>query len=158
MRYRCLQALLTSHTVSERRHAVFDPPATTTVQNQHPKARPSSKMPSQWIVLALSASSAIAFYQLWVLMWQNGTVAALETAVNAGQLADGTPLKTSYTGFRGIDHLLSTLVAFTYRITIGTKQPQWLLMVDLVSSLQTAVLWCLVDSLRMGRSPIWLVM
>ncbi len=91
-------------------------------------------------------------------MYENGTIAALETAVHAGRFADGTPLKTSYSGFRGVDHLLSTLVAFEYHITTHTNQPGWLLMVDLVSTLQTAVLWCLVDSLRDGRSSLWLAM
>lgn len=115
-------------------------------------------MPSQWTRLTLLAFSAIGFYQLWVLMWQNGTVDALEAAVNAGRFADGTPLKTSYAGLGGADHILSTLVAFTYYITRGTNQAEWLLMVDIVSSLQTALLWCLVDSLREEGSAIWLAM
>ena len=109
-------------------------------------------MQSDKITSVFPVLSMIGVYLLWVIMWENGTIGALEKAVYQQQFADGTPLQTVYTGFTAIDHALSTLVAFTYYPTDGTYRNARLLYIDILSTLQTAQLWCLVEGLRLGRS------
>lgn len=102
--------------------------------------------------------SIIAFYLLWVLMYQNGTIEEMFIAVRERQFADGTPFKTKYLGLNSLDEALSTLVAFTYYPTVGHDATAKLLMIEIVSTLQTAALWCLIDSLRSGRRSFLLAM
>jgi hypothetical protein len=115
-------------------------------------------MANQTITFAFLTLSAAAFYSLWIFMIQNGSFDALNVAVADGQFANGTPLKTIYTGVPPIDAFLTTLVAFTYEVTSGQDTGAWLLMVDITSTLQTSLLWVLADSLRDGRTQIWVIL
>lgn len=103
------------------------------------------------ITLLFPLFSLLAIYLLWVLMYQNGTIDEMDIAVRQKQFADGTPLQTVYCGISLVDYAISTLVAFTYYLSDGSKPSTRLLMVDVVSTLQAASLWCLIDSLRLGR-------
>ena len=85
-------------------------------------------------------------------MWQNGTIDAMEKAVQLQKFADGTALRTIYTGIPPIDHILATLVAFTFYATNGHDPASRLLYIDVLSTLQTGQLWCLIESLRFGRT------
>ncbi|KAI9785109.1 MAG: hypothetical protein M1816_000520 [Peltula sp. TS41687] len=100
--------------------------------------------------------SIFGFYLLWILMWQNGTLDAIDLAIRQRRFADGTPLKTVYTGIGPVDEALSMVVAFTYYPSNGHDISARLLYVDIASTLQTAALWCLVDSLRRGRRSLLL--
>lgn len=106
----------------------------------------------------LPVLSVIATYLLWVMMWQNGTLNAMARAVREHQFSDGTPLQTVYSGLKPIDHALSTLVAFTYYPTNGSDRRTRLLYIDILSTLQTAHLWCLVEGIREERHPFARVM
>ncbi len=103
-------------------------------------------------LLVFPILAVIAFYYLWVLMLLNGTVDAMGKAVQQQRFADGTPLRTVYTGIFSVDHALSTLVAFTYYPTNGDDQETRLLYIDILSTLQTGHLWCLIEGLRSGRT------
>ncbi|KIX09425.1 uncharacterized protein Z518_00505 [Rhinocladiella mackenziei CBS 650.93] len=100
--------------------------------------------------------SAIFFYLLWVVMYQNGSADAMNAAVEAASLPNGMALKVRYTGIPPIDGLLAILVAFTYPVTDGHDKASWLLMVDIVSTLQTGLLWAYMESLRFGRKTAWM--
>ncbi|ETN44954.1 uncharacterized protein HMPREF1541_09829 [Cyphellophora europaea CBS 101466] len=100
--------------------------------------------------------SCVFFYLLWVVMYHNGSADAMNAVVEAGKFPDGTPLKTHYTGIAPVDKILSILVAFTYPVTIGNDQAAWLLMVDVVSTLQTGLAWAFIDSVRFGNKSAWL--
>lgn len=115
-------------------------------------------MTNRPLTFTFLALSAAAFYSLWILMIQNGSFDALNEAVADGHFANGTPLKTTYTGFPPIDAFLTTLVAFTYDVTSGEDTRAWLLMVDITSTLQSSLLWVLTDSLRDGRPKIWVIL
>ena len=109
-------------------------------------------------LLLLPIIAVISIYYLWILMLQNGTIDAMENAVQQQRFADGTRLRTVYTGLGPVDHILSTLVAFTYYATIGDDQASRLLYIDVLSTLQTGQLWCLIESLRSGRRSILFAM
>lgn len=111
-------------------------------------------MQHQKALLLLPVIAAISIYYLWILMLQNGTIDAMERAVQQQRFADGTRLRTVYLGLAPIDHVLSTLVAFTYYATVGNDQASRLLYIDVLSTLQTGQLWCLIESLRPGRTSI----
>ena len=100
--------------------------------------------------------SIAGFYLLWVLMWQNGTIDAMDEAVRNHRFADGTTLKTEYTGVAVIDHALSTLVAFTHHVSTSDNKAAWMLYIDITASIQAAHLWCLVDSSRKDNPSKWL--
>lgn len=102
--------------------------------------------------------SALGVYTLWIFMYQNGSIDAQGEVVAKQIFPDGTPLKTSYTGLAPFDQLLTTLVAFTYYATEGKDRASWLLITDIFSTLQTGVLWTLMDSARAGRATILLAM
>lgn len=104
------------------------------------------------VLLVFPILAAAAIYCLWILMIQNGTVDAMGKAVQQQRFADGVPLRTVYTGLAPIDHALSTLVAFTYYPTNGKDQETRLLYIDILSTLQTGHLWCLLEGLRSGRT------
>ena len=106
--------------------------------------------------IAFPILSAAFIYLLWVLMYENGSADAMRAAVSQTEMPDGTPLKVKYTGIRPIDEFLSILVVFTYPVTNGEDKPSWLLMMGIVSTLQTATLWCYIDTLRKGRMSAWL--
>jgi hypothetical protein len=106
--------------------------------------------------IAFPILSAISTYYLWVVMGSNGAADALQATLAAGRYADGTPLSASYTGIRPLDQLVSVIVAFEYPVTTGEDKPSWLLMLDIMSTLQTAMIWIFMDSMRKGRSTAWL--
>lgn len=89
-------------------------------------------------------------------MGNNGAGDALQATLAAGKYADGTVLSSSYTGIRPLDQMISVIVAFEYPVTTAQDKPSWLLMLDIMSTLQTAILWIFMDSMRKGRSTAWL--
>ncbi|KAI1618127.1 hypothetical protein EDD36DRAFT_459782 [Exophiala viscosa] len=99
--------------------------------------------------------SAIFTYYLWIVMGLNGAGDELQATLAAGKYADGTPLCASYTGVRPLDQLITVIVAFEYPVTNGQDKPSWLLMLDIMSTLQTAMIWVFLDSMRKGRSTAW---
>jgi hypothetical protein len=106
--------------------------------------------------IAFPIISAISTYYLWVVMNSNGAADALQATLAAREYADGTPLSASYTGIRPLDQLIMVVVAFEYPVTTGEDKPSWLLMLDIMSTLQTAMIWIFMDSMRKGRSSAWL--
>lgn len=106
--------------------------------------------------IAFPIISAISTYYLWIVMNSNGAADALQAVLATGKYADGTPLSASYTGVRPLDQLIAVIVAFEYPVTSGEDKPSWLLMIDIMSTLQTAIIWIFMDSMRKGRSTSWL--
>ncbi|KAH8704703.1 hypothetical protein BGW36DRAFT_285720 [Talaromyces proteolyticus] len=102
--------------------------------------------------------SVIGFYLLWVVMAQNGTIDALDLVSKIGEYPNGRPLKTSYVGIPVVDSSISTLVAFTDSLTGGGDVACRLVMIDVVSTLQTAGLWVIVESVRNGAGPLRIVL
>lgn len=100
--------------------------------------------------------SVVFFILLWVVMFRNGSVDSMNLAIDNRELAPGQPLQVHYTGIPPVDNLLVTLVAFTYPVTSAEDKPSMLLMVDIVSTLQTALLWAHLDNNRVGRKTKWL--
>ena len=107
-----------------------------------------------WTILVFPVLAAIGFYHQWIVMLRNGTVDAMGKAVEQQQLADGTALRTVYLGYAPVDHALSSLVAFTYYPTMGDDKETRFLYIDILSTLQTGHLWCLIEGLRSGRTSI----
>ncbi len=91
----------------------------------------------------------IGFLLLWPMMLYNGTLFALLQAAWTGDFRDGQPLLTTYTRFPPLDFMISVLVAF-FDDQINVDGP-WLLMLDLVATLQAASLWVLVEANRVGQ-------
>ena len=100
--------------------------------------------------------SVVFTYYLWIVMNSNGTADELKAALANGKYVDGTAICASYTGIRRLDQLVNVIVAFEYPVTNGQDKASWLLMLDIMSTLQTAILWIFMDSMRMGRSTAWL--
>lgn len=65
----------------------------------------------------LGGSAAAAWGLLWAFGFYDGLMSTLADAVRAGELPDGTPLRTVYTHIPGIDHLHSVGIAFFYNIS-----------------------------------------
>ena len=80
----------------------------------------------------------------------------MDKAVRSRRFDDGTALKTEYSGVAAIDHALATLVAFTHHVSNSDNKAAWLLYIDITAAIQTAHMWCLVDSSRKDNSPTWL--
>lgn len=102
--------------------------------------------------------SAIGFYLLWGVMAQNGTIRALDQLTESGVYPTGRPLKTAYLGIPLLDGPISTLVGFTDALTNGAELTPWLLMIEVVSSLQTLGLLGIIESLRGGAGPFGVVL
>jgi hypothetical protein len=105
--------------------------------------------------IAFPIMSAFFTYYLWIAMNFNGTGDILQDTLASGKYADGTTLALSYTGIRPLDQLITMVVAFEYPVTNGQDEASWLLMLDIMSTLQTAILWVFMDSMRKGRSSKW---
>lgn len=103
----------------------------------------------EWSFLALSVAG---FILLWPVMMINGTLRGLLTAAWRGVFADGRPLRTTYTYLWPLDFAISVLVAFFDGQVNGKDSGAWLLMFDLLATLQTAILWLLVEGSRRGQS------
>ncbi|KAJ6153522.1 hypothetical protein N7470_006481 [Penicillium chermesinum] len=105
---------------------------------------------------ALEASflilSAMGFTLLWPMMMYNGTLVSLLKAAWGGAFPDGRPLRTTYTGVFPLDYPLSILVAFFNDQVNGTNDGAWLLMLDLLATLQIASLWTLCEANRKVQS------
>ncbi len=117
-----------------------------------------SNMQHSRALLVFPILAIVSLYYLWVPFLHNGTVGAMENAVQQRKFADGTDLRSVYTGLAPVDHALSTLVVFTYYPTNGNDKETRLLYIEILSALQTGQLWCLVESLRSGRTSIALAM
>lgn len=102
------------------------------------------------------AMSAAFFYLLWVIMFLNGSADAMNAAVARKEISPVQPLQVRYTHIAPVDNLLATLVAFTFPVTRGNDKVSMFLMVDIVSTLQTAMLWAHLDNNRVGRNTRWL--
>jgi hypothetical protein len=100
--------------------------------------------------------SAVFTYYLWIVMLGHGTLDELWSTMSSFKYADGTPLCSSYTGIKPLDQLINMVVAFEHPITNGDDKPSWLLMMDVMGTLQTSMLWVFMDALRRGRSTAWL--
>lgn len=92
---------------------------------------------------------------LWGLSAWNGTVKALVLAVYHARLADGTPLRTRYTGIQLIDVPIALLVAFFFYGTNGSVPGYQLFLLDAYSTLQSAFVWLYVESFRQSAKPRW---
>jgi len=106
--------------------------------------------------VAFPILSAVFTYYLWIVMGHNGAAQALQATIGSGRHADGTPLLATYTGIRPLDQLIQVIVAFEYPVTTGQDKPSWLLMLDIMSTLQSSIVWISMDSMRKGRSSAWL--
>lgn len=110
-------------------------------------------------MLSLSATvyfrilAALAIVSLWGVSLWNGTVEALIVAVWNGHLADGTPLKTDYTGIYLVDFPLSLLVAFFFYGSNGHDPGYQHFLIDAYSTLQSAFVWLYVESARKQNKP-----
>ena len=109
-------------------------------------------MQSQRLQWGFPILALAAFYLMWGIMWRFDGFAPPNTARATRRLEDGTPLKTVYTGLAPLDAILTTKVVLNYEITSGRDLAAWLLMLEVTITVQTATLWRLVDSSRVGRS------
>ncbi|KAK8102440.1 hypothetical protein PG984_015586 [Apiospora sp. TS-2023a] len=105
----------------------------------------------QTVTSGFRVLGAIGFTLLWPVMLYNGTLVALLQAAWTGAFRDGRPLLTTYTHFPPLDFMISILVAFFYDQINGLDDGAWLLMLDLVATLQAASLWVLVEANRGGQ-------
>ena len=95
--------------------------------------------------------SIVGFGLLWVGSFLNGTLDAMNAAKDAGVLPNGRPLRSTYTGFRMLDDLLTTLTIFFDGLVNGLDPGPRLLLGDLSVLLQAVVLWILIESRRRGN-------
>lgn len=96
--------------------------------------------------------SFTGFLLLWIVMAANGTISAMIDAVASGTLPDGRPLKLSYIGIPLVDQAISTVVAFFEPVTNGISPGPRLLMVAFMPSLQSAIIWVLIEGLRVDSN------
>lgn len=96
--------------------------------------------------------SLTAFVLTWAVMLVNGTIDALIDAAKSGTLSDGRPLKTSYTGILLVDFAISVLIAFFEPVTNGMSAGPRLLLVAFFPSAQSAMVWILIEGLRMDTN------
>ncbi len=104
-------------------------------------------------VIYFRSLAVLAIGLLWGVSLWNGTVNALILAVWRGQLTDGTPLETSYTGIIPIDFLVSLLVAFFFYGTNGHDPDYQHFLLDAYSTLQSAFIWLYIESAREQPKP-----
>jgi len=86
------------------------------------------------------------------MIW-NGTLRALIITSWYGQLDDGTPFKTKYTGIFPLDFCLSILVAFWFYGTNGSDAGSQLFLIDMLPITNSAYLWLYVESTRTCEKP-----
>ena len=110
-------------------------------------------MVSSLETLYFRSLATLAVGLLWGVSLCNGTVKALIVAVRNGQLDDGTPLKTDYTGILPIDLPISLLVAFFFFGTNGQDMGYQHFLLDAYSTLQSAFVWLYVESARRQPKP-----
>lgn len=91
--------------------------------------------------------SLTGFLNLWLRMYLNGTIDALDQATKSGSFPDGHPLLNQFIGIPPIDNAIATLVGFFDAMTDGSDPGARLLFIDVVSTLQAAILWLMIEAL-----------
>ncbi|KAL9613790.1 MAG: hypothetical protein Q9167_001681 [Letrouitia subvulpina] len=91
--------------------------------------------------------SVTGFLNLWLRMYLNGTIDALDRATKAGSFPNGHPLLNQLIGIPPIDNAIATLVGFFDAMTDGSDPGARLLFIDVVSTLQAAILWLMIEAL-----------
>ncbi|KAL9047183.1 MAG: hypothetical protein Q9214_000184, partial [Letrouitia sp. 1 TL-2023] len=99
----------------------------------------------------VSPASLTGFLNLWLRMYLNGTIDALDQATKAGSFPDGHPLLNRFIGIPPIDNAIATLVGFFDGMTNGSDLGARLLFIDVVSTLQAAILWLMIETLSKER-------
>lgn len=101
----------------------------------------------------LCRAALLATVLLWGLSAWNGTVMALLLAVYHGQMAEGLPLQTRYTGIHLVDIPIALLVGFFFHGTNGQHIEYQIFLLDAYSVLQSAFVWLYIESCRAGAKP-----
>ncbi|KAL8857760.1 MAG: hypothetical protein Q9178_005660 [Gyalolechia marmorata] len=99
--------------------------------------------PNPFLLLALAG-----FYFLWVNMFLNGTTDAFDLTTKAGAFPNGRFLLNSFTGWKRLDYNFATPVCFFDGMTNGSDSGTKLLYMDIVSTLHTAIIWFMLETLR----------
>lgn len=92
--------------------------------------------------------AAVATFLLWGLSLTNGTVWALLVAVWNGELAEGVPFNTRFTGIPPVDYPVAVLVAFFYYGTNNYDEDYQIFLVWAYSTLQPTFIWLYVEATR----------
>ncbi|KAL8727152.1 MAG: hypothetical protein Q9166_006248 [cf. Caloplaca sp. 2 TL-2023] len=92
--------------------------------------------------------SLLGFYTLWVRMYTNGTIDALDVATKTGTFPNDHPLLNVFTGLAPIDNAIATLVGFFDGMTNGSDAAARLLFMDVVVTLHVAIGWLAIEQLR----------
>lgn len=100
--------------------------------------------------------SALGFGLLWGVGFSNGMLDALNKVQADGFYPDGRPLRLVYTGFKSIDSLATTIVAFFDALTNGAAPGPRLLGIDLIAVVHCANVWAFIDTRRRGVRTEWL--
>ena len=81
-------------------------------------------------------------------MYFNSTISALGHTSTSGTFPDGRALLIYFTGWAPLDQNIATIVAFFDEMTDGSDPGGKILYMDVISTLQTAVLWFMLEVLR----------
>ncbi|CAO1602215.1 hypothetical protein XANCAGTX0491_005844 [Xanthoria calcicola] len=99
--------------------------------------------PNPFLLLSLAG-----FCLLWVNMYLNNTIDALDLTTKTGMFPNGRTLLNSFTGWTRLDLNMATLVCFFDGMTDGSDPGTKLLYMDVVGTLHTAILWFMLQILR----------
>ena len=99
--------------------------------------------PNPFLLLSLTG-----FCLLWVNMYLNNTIDALDLTTKTGMFPNGRTLLNSFTGWTRLDLNMATLVCFFDGMTDGSDPGTRLLSMDVVGTLHAAILWFMLQTLR----------
>ncbi|KAL8639972.1 MAG: hypothetical protein Q9228_003058 [Teloschistes exilis] len=103
-------------------------------------------MPRQsWLCILIAA---FAFYNLWIRMLINGTLASIDSIKASKILPGGKRLRLEYTSISVLDDSLATLVIFFDPLLDRSNPNGRLLMLDVLVTLHSAIMWITVESQR----------
>ena len=106
-----------------------------------------------WLFMLIAA---FAFYNLWIRMLMNGTLASIDSIKASKTLPGGKPLRLKYTGIYILDDSLATLVIFFNPLLDRSNPNGRLLMLDVLVTLHSAIMWITVESQRKHQKH-WLL-
>ena len=106
-----------------------------------------------WLFILIAA---FAFYNLWIRMLMNGTLASMDSIKASQILPGGKPLRLEYTGIYVLDDSLATLVIFFDPLLDRSSPNGRLLMLDVLVTLHSAIMWITVESQRKHQKH-WLL-
>lgn len=110
--------------------------------------------------LTLLMMSALGFWTLWGFPYNNGLLKLLGQLSDSGASIPGpvyAPMRQHYTGLKGLDKQITTLVGFFYTATDGNRIDIALTFLNLGSQVLAAWMLVTTESYRAGNKDSFLL-